>query len=74
MIVNLIRTIDRVILKGRSRVVRTDLYTRLLLVYLSLILLLCSLVLVPGTQSSIAVRLKQNFNVLNASFLVDSWL
>jgi hypothetical protein len=49
MIVNLIRTIDRVILKGRSRVVRTDLYTRLLLIYLSLILLLYSLVLVLGT-------------------------
>ena len=74
MIVNLIRTMDRVILKGRSRAVRTDPYTRLLLIYLSLILLLCSLVPVPGTQSSIAVRLKQNFNVLNASFLVDSWL
>ena len=74
MIVNLIRTIDRVILKGRSRAVRTDPYIRLLLIYLSLILLLCSLVLVPGTQSSIAVRLKQNFNVLNASFLIDSWL
>ena len=58
MIVNLIRTMDRVMLKGRSRVVRTDPYIRLLLIYLSLILPLCSLVLVPGTQSSMAVRLK----------------
>ena len=74
MIVDLIRTMDRVMLEGRSRAVRTDPYTRLLLVYLSLTLPLCSLVPVPGTQSSIAVRLKQNFNILDAFLLIESWL
>jgi hypothetical protein len=50
MIVDLIRTMDRVMLKGRSRAVRTDPYTRLLLVYLSLTLPLSTGMILIGSD------------------------
>jgi hypothetical protein len=46
MIINLIRTMDRVMSKRRYRTVRIDLYSRLLLINFSLILLLCPVFLI----------------------------
>jgi hypothetical protein len=74
MIVDLIRTIDRVMSKRRHRTVRTDPYSRLFLVNFSLTLPLRSVLLILGAQSSLAFRLKQNFNILDAFLLVESWL